>query len=97
MRTTTAYKNPATVNSLRLLDSYKNFDTTRDTTTIVRLDKKENELLLPYVQAELHTILQTYSKKYDMTLSGPVQVEFYPNHEDFAVRTMGMPGLARWA
>ncbi|HKS95583.1 MAG TPA: tetratricopeptide repeat protein, partial [Terriglobia bacterium] len=24
---------------------------------------------------------------------GPVQVEVYPNHEDFAVRTLGMPGL----
>ena len=87
------YRNPATVNSLRLLDSYKNFDTTRDATTIVRLDKKENDLLLPYVQTELHDILATYNKKYGMTLPGPVQVELYPNHEDFAVRTMGMPGL----
>ncbi len=87
------YRNPATVNSLRLLDSYKNFDTTRDATTVIRLDKKENDLLLPYVQAELHTILDTYSKKYGMTLPAPVQVEVYPNHEDFAVRTMGMPGL----
>lgn len=87
------YRNPATVNSLRLLDSFKNFDTTRQPTTIVKLDKKENELLEPYVQAELHTILDTYSRKYAMTLTGPVQVEMYPNHEDFAVRTMGMPGL----
>lgn len=87
------YKNSATVNSLRLLDSYKNFDTDRDAATVIRLDKKENELLLPYVQAELHTILNTYSKKYNMQLTGPVQVEMYPNHEDFAVRTMGMPGL----
>ncbi len=87
------YRNPATVNSLRLLDSFKNFDTTRQPTTVIKLDKKENELLEPYVQAELHAILDTYSKKYSMTLSGPVQVEMYPNHEDFAVRTMGMPGL----
>ncbi len=28
-----------------------------------------------------------------MKLPGPVQVEVYPDHEDFAVRTMGMPGL----
>ena len=87
------YKNAATVNSLRLLDSYKNFDTASSTTAIVKLDKRENELLLPYIQAELKTILATYSTKYDMALTGPVQVEFYPNHEDFAVRTMGMPGL----
>jgi cellulose synthase operon protein C len=26
-------------------------------------------------------------------LPGPVQLEVYPDHEDFAVRTMGMPGL----
>jgi len=50
-------------------------------------------LLLPYLQSELHRILVTYEKKYKMTLSGSVQVELYPNHEDFAVRTMGMPGL----
>ena len=87
------YRNPATVNSLRLLDTYKNFDTARDATTVVRLDKKENDLLQPYVQTELHTILETYAKKYKMSLPGPVQVEVYPNHEDFAVRTMGMPGL----
>jgi hypothetical protein len=28
-----------------------------------------------------------------MKLDGPVQVEVYPDHEDFAVRTLGMPGL----
>jgi tetratricopeptide (TPR) repeat protein len=87
------YRDAATVNSLRLLDSYKNFDTFRDDTTIIKLNKSESALLLPYIRTELHTILATYSKKYQMTLRGPVQVEVYPDHEDFAVRTMGMPGL----
>ncbi|MGB7730476.1 MAG: hypothetical protein WBL50_20780 [Candidatus Acidiferrum sp.] len=87
------YRDAATVNSLRLLDSYKNFDTFRDSATILKLNKTEATLLLPYMQAELHTILVTYEKKYRMKLPGPVQVEVYPNHEDFAVRTMGMPGL----
>jgi tetratricopeptide (TPR) repeat protein len=87
------YRDAPTVNSLRLLDSYKNFATFRDNATILRLNKTEAALLLPYIQAELHTILATYEKKYRMKLPGPVQVEVYPNHEDFAVRTMGMPGL----
>jgi len=87
------YRDAATVNSLRLLDSYKNFETFRDSATILKLNKTEAALLRPYVQAELHTILATYEKKYRMKLPGPVQVEVYPNHEDFAVRTMGMPGL----
>jgi cellulose synthase operon protein C len=87
------YRDAATVNSLRLLDSYKNFVTTRDDATVLKLNKTESALLLPYFQAELHAILATYEKKYKMKLPGPVQVEVYPDHEDFAVRTMGMPGL----
>jgi tetratricopeptide (TPR) repeat protein len=87
------YRDAATVNSLRLLDSYKNFETFRDATTILKLNKTEAAVLLPYLQSELHSILATYNEKYQMKLSGPVQVEVYPNHEDFAVRTMGMPGL----
>ena len=87
------YRDAATVNSLRLLDSYSKFDTIRDNTTVLKLNKTEAALLQPYLQTELHTILTTYEKKYRMKLSGLVQVELYPDHEDFAVRTMGMPGL----
>ncbi len=87
------YRDAATVNSLRLLDSYKNYDIFRDGSTVLMLGKSESALLRSYFEPELHTILATYAKKYQMTLPGPVQVEVYPNHEDFAVRTMGMPGL----
>ena len=87
------YRDAATVNSLRLLDSFKNFVTFKDDTTIIKLHKKEADLLLPYVRAELKRIIATYEKKYKMKLPGPVQVELYPDHEDFAVRTLGMPGL----
>ncbi len=87
------YKSYETVNSLRLLDKYKDFVTFKTPTTIVRLDKKEAELLRPYVEAELKRDIAAYNEKYQMTLKGPVQVEVYPDHEDFAVRTMGMPGL----
>ncbi|HEX3967551.1 MAG TPA: tetratricopeptide repeat protein, partial [Edaphobacter sp.] len=86
-------RDAATVNSLRLLDSYKNFVVFRDDTTILKLRKNEAELLQPYFEAELHKIIATYEKKYKMKLPGPVQLEVYPDHEDFAVRTMGMPGL----
>jgi tetratricopeptide (TPR) repeat protein len=87
------YRNAATVNSLRLLDSYRNYVTVRDGETILKLKKTEAELMRPYLQTELHTIIATYNRKYAMTLPQPVQLEVYPDHEDFAVRTMGMPGL----
>jgi len=92
-----AYKNGqtdlATANSLTLLDSYKNFFTYKDDSTILRLNKKEADLLRPLFEEQLHKAIATYSAKYKMKLDGPVQVEVYPDHEDFAVRTLGMPGL----
>jgi len=87
------YQSPETVNSLRLLDSYKNYDTFKTPTTILRLNKKESALLRPYFQAEFDRALATYEKKYHYKLKQPVQIEVYPDHEDFAVRTLGMPGL----
>ena len=87
------YRDAATVNSLRLLDSYKNFVTFKDDTTILKLHKNEADLLRPYFEEVLKRAIATYEKKYKMKLPGPVQVEVYPDHEDFAVRTLGMPGL----
>src|SRR5215472_11280515 len=87
------YRDAATVNSLRLLDSYKNFAVIKTDTMILKLPKKEADLLAPYFEEQINRSIATYDKKYQMKLSGPVQVEVYANHEDFAVRTMGMPGL----
>lgn len=47
----------------------------------------------PYFEAEMKKVIATYEKKYKFKLEHPVQVEVYPDHDDFAVRTMGMPGL----
>ena len=87
------YQDDATKNTLMLLDSYKNFVTYRTDTTILKLDKKEADLLRLYIEPEMNRALDTYSKKYGFKLDRPVQLEVYPNHEDFAVRTSGMPGL----
>ena len=87
------YKSPETVNTLRLMDSYKNYNTYRTPATVLVMSKKEGDLLRPYFQAQLDKALATYEKKYHYHLTKPVQIEVYPNHDDFAVRTLGMPGL----
>jgi cellulose synthase operon protein C len=87
------YRDAATVNSLRLLDSYKNFVIIKQENLILKLPKKEADLLAPYFEQQIQRSMATYEKKYQMKLTGPVQVEVYSDHEDFAVRTMGMPGL----
>jgi tetratricopeptide (TPR) repeat protein len=83
----------ATKNTLTLLDWYINFVTTRSNLVSLKLDKKEAGLLRPYFQAEIDRVIATYEKKYKTKLDRPVQVEAFPNHDDFAVRTLGMPGL----
>lgn len=84
---------PAVRNTLKLLDRYPSYDTFKTATTIVRINKKESAVLKPYVEGELQRAIATYEKKYKTHVSRQIQVELYPNHEDFAVRTMGMPGL----
>ncbi len=80
-------------NSLKLMDSYKNYVTHKSDRVILKLHRKEAELLRPYFQSEIERSIATYEKKYKIRLQKPVQVEVYPDHEDFAVRTLGLPGL----
>ena len=87
------YRDAATTNSLTLIDSYKKFQTFETPTTMLKLNKKEAEVLRPYFQEEMLRAMATYEKKYKIKLKEPVEVEVYPDHEDFAVRTMGLPGL----
>ncbi len=86
------YRDPETVNSLRLLDTLSDYQTFTDGPVELVLQKKEAALLRPYIEPELHRALATYARKYKMTLPGLVRLEVYPNHEDFVVRTLGMPG-----
>jgi tetratricopeptide (TPR) repeat protein len=86
-------KDQQTTNTLNLMDSYKNFKIFETNNTILRLHKKEADQLRPYFESELKRAIATYEKKYKIKLDRPVQLEVYPDHEDFAVRTMGMPGL----
>ncbi|HXP86003.1 MAG TPA: tetratricopeptide repeat protein [Bryobacteraceae bacterium] len=88
------YQTTEIKNSLTLMDSYKNFQTIKTPGgNVLRLDKKEAALLQPYFATELDRAIQTYAGKYKYKLTGPVQVEVYPNHEDFSVRTAGLPGM----
>ncbi len=80
------------MNSLRLLDTLKDYETFKSGTTEVMLHKKEAALLRPYIEPELQRAIATYERKYKMKLPGPVRLEVYPNHEDFVVRTLGLPG-----
>jgi cellulose synthase operon protein C len=60
---------------------------------LLRLHKEEAAVLDPYVRDLTDRAIQTYSKRYGFELKEPVIVELYPDHDDFAVRTSGLPGI----
>ena len=62
-------------------------------TVIVKLHKDEAEVLRPYVVQLAELSLETFQAKYQFTPKKPVRVELYPDHDDFGVRTMGLPGV----
>ena len=100
-----------TVNTLRLIDSLKDFRNYSNKADVVlgseqeltasiekpevilKLHQSEAEVLRPYIMELAEKSIETFAKKYQFEPQSPVRIEFYPNHDDFAVRTMGMPGL----
>ena len=86
------YRDPETVNSLRLIDSLGDYEAFSSGPVQLLLQKKEAALLRPYIEPEMRLALATYERKYKMKLPGPVRLEVYPNHQDFMVRTLGLPG-----
>lgn len=91
---------PKAVNTLRLLDSFDNFRVLEDrpaepgdVPVVLRLHKREADAIAPYAFNLARAGIAEFSGRYDFRLREPVIIEMYPDHDDFAVRTAGMPGL----
>lgn len=82
-----------TVNTLRLLDSFVNFETQTTPHFSLKLHREEAALLGHYVPPLLEKAYAALSDRYGFSPAGPIYFEMYPNHEDFAVRALGVPGL----
>jgi tetratricopeptide (TPR) repeat protein len=80
-------------NTLDLLDSMADFKETKRGAFVIKASAKEIEVLGPYAGSLLEEAAAKLTSKYRFTPKGPIIVEIFENHEDFAVRTLGMPGL----
>ena len=47
----------------------------------------------PYVTELLEKAYNRLTEKYGFKPEGPITFEMYPDHADFAVRTLGLPGI----
>ena len=82
-----------TYNLLELLDKLEPFDTIKDGDMIIRLAPEETPVMKEYVPQLARESLDALSKRWEFTPKGPILIEMFPNHDDFAVRTLGLPGM----
>jgi tetratricopeptide (TPR) repeat protein len=82
-----------TFNLLGMMDKLDTFETFRDGELIFRMPKDEVPVLHEYIVALAHKALDEYSKRYQFTPKGPILIEVFDKHDDFAVRNVGLPGM----
>jgi tetratricopeptide (TPR) repeat protein len=85
--------NAQTINTLRLLDSLESYHTTASDNLILRTHPEESAVLTPYVRELVDRAEIEMAGRYNYTLQSPVVLELYQRHDDFAVRTSGLPGI----
>ena len=81
-------------NLLTLRDKLEKFETLEDDHFIVRMSKREAGIYGARVQSLLNEARTVLTKKYGLELTDKVTVEIFPEENDFAVRTFGMPAVS---
>jgi len=82
-----------TFNLLGMMDKLDKFETFRDGNLTFRMPKDEVPVLREYIVALAHKALDDYSNRYKFDVKGPILIEVFDKHDDFAVRNVGLPGM----
>tara|TARA_B100001123_G_scaffold451313_1_gene630639 strand:- start:13741 stop:16305 length:2565 start_codon:yes stop_codon:yes gene_type:complete len=82
-----------TFNLLELMDTLDEFETFERGQLIVRLHPSEAPILKDYVLTLAQEALDRLSQRYNVEVEGPILIEVFPRHDDFAVRNLGLPGM----
>jgi len=82
-----------TFNLLNLLDTLDTFETIREGSVMLRLHKDEAAVMREYAMPLAQQALSTLSARYQFKVQGPILIEIFPKHDDFAVRLLGLPGM----
>lgn len=86
--------NFVTKNLLDMMDTLDTFVTAKDNDIILKMHKDEAPLLQEYAMSLSKQALATLSKRYgNLAIQGPILVEMFNKHDDFAVRNVGLPGM----
>jgi tetratricopeptide (TPR) repeat protein len=80
-------------NTLDLLDQMDKFITFQDRNFIFLMSREDEPVLKPYLSRLADEAYRSLTRRYGFTPEGKIQVEVFPDHGGFAVRTLGLPGL----
>ncbi|HET9532630.1 MAG TPA: tetratricopeptide repeat protein [Blastocatellia bacterium] len=80
-------------NTLDLLDSIQDYRDTLRGPFLIKTAPAETDVVASYAASLLEEAHKKLAAKYRFTPRAPITVELYPNHDDFAVRSLGLPGL----
>lgn len=83
-----------TYNLLGMLDKVDKFETITDGDIVLRLHPQDVGVMRGEMLALAKRSLAALSKQYGFTPKGPILIEAFPQHDDFAVRNLGLPGMA---
>jgi tetratricopeptide (TPR) repeat protein len=82
-----------TFNLLGMLDTLDKFQTIKEGDVVLRLHADELAVMREYAMPLAQDALRTLSARYGFTPKGPILIEVFPKHDDFAVRNVGLPGM----
>jgi tetratricopeptide (TPR) repeat protein len=82
-----------TKNLLDVLDVVDTFEVIPHGPFIFKFAKEEAAVLRTYALPLADAAYEQFAVRYGIRPAGPILVEVFPRHDDFAVRTLGLPGL----
>jgi tetratricopeptide (TPR) repeat protein len=82
-----------TYNLLNMLDRLDKFQTFTEGELVVRVPADEAPIMREAVTRLARQGLDALGKRYALTPRGPILIEMFQRHDDFAVRTLGLPGM----
>lgn len=85
--------NQLTKNLLDLLDKLDKFEVVPDGDLIFKFSKDEAPVMKLYAIPLGEEAMRTFEAHYQFKPKGPILVEVFPDHDSFAVRAAGLPGL----
>jgi tetratricopeptide (TPR) repeat protein len=82
-----------TFNLLGMMDKLDTFETVTDGDFVFRMPKAEVAVLREFIVPLTYKAFAEFTERYQFTPTGPILIELFDKHDDFAVRNVGLPGM----